>query len=96
MDRSTRGLGEELGVNLGGHEKSSSGSARNEEDPDGRPTVMFLERSDGQKTDGGGNRTASVDKTGDSTKRLVVSEDSGVRGQISSDGRSNDIVGSGK
>ena len=70
IGKSTRGLGKELGVSHGGHDNNSNGAGKGEEQPDhGQSAVSFLERSDGSKTDGGGDsNTASKKETCDVTK----------------------------
>mmetsp|Transcript_29471 Transcript_29471/g.71136 ORF Transcript_29471/g.71136 Transcript_29471/m.71136 type:complete len:128 (+) Transcript_29471:1892-2275(+) len=84
-DRARSGRGEKLSIDLGSHENSSTESAADQEDPDRSPAERSLERTNSQQTDGCRDRTSSVDKTGDSTKRLAASTDRRVRCQVGSD-----------
>ena len=86
--------GKELGVDLAAHESGTNRRAANEVDPDGSPTKLILQGTNGQETDRGRDGTASVDETRDGTQGFVVSTNRRVRGQVSSDGRCNNVVGS--
>jgi hypothetical protein len=86
---------EKLSVDLSAHECGSCEGARNEEQPDRGPAVCVLQRADDQQTDGGSDGTTSVDKTCDSSQRLVASMDGGMRRQIRGNGGGDDIVRSG-
>jgi hypothetical protein len=91
LDRCGRGR-EEFRINLGRHQNRSNCCATNEIHPDPED-IYVLKGLDGQKTDGCSDRTASIDKSSDGTERLGASTYSRVRCQISSNGGSNDIVG---
>ena len=83
-------------VNSGSHEEGTSGGTSDEVDPDRRPSKSVLEWTDSQKASRGGERSASVDKTSDSSERLAASTNRRVRRQIGGDGRRNDVVGSAR
>lgn len=87
------GWWEEFSVNLGAHEESSSRSASNQKDPDRTPAECFLERSNSEETNGSSDGTASVNKTSDSTKGLVVSLDRGMGSKIRRDSRGDNVIG---
>ncbi len=84
----------DLGINSRSHKDCTGGSACNEVEPHGRPSKSFLERTNGQKSNRGGQRSASVDKTSDGSQRLAASTNRRVGSQIGSDGRCNNVVGS--
>jgi hypothetical protein len=52
---------EEFGIDLWAHESGSTGSARNEVDPHGRPSKGSLKRTNSHKTKRGCDGSASVD-----------------------------------
>jgi hypothetical protein len=91
LDRYGRGR-EEFRINLGRHQKGSNCCATNEVHPDPED-INILKGLNGQKTNGCSDGTASIDKSSDGTERLVASTYRRVRCQISSNGGSNDIVG---
>jgi hypothetical protein len=94
MNLRLTGRREKLRIDFGRHEKGSNSGASNEEYPDGRPSEVFLKRTNGQKTDGSRDGTASVDKSRNGAKGLVVSTNGWVGGKIGGDSRSDDVVGS--
>lgn len=87
---------EDFSVDFGSHEGSSGTCASNQEDPDGTPSKVVLERTDSEQSNGSSDGSASIDQSSDSSQRLVVSTDTGVSSQIGRYGRGNDIVGSEK
>jgi hypothetical protein len=81
-------------VNLGRQESRTSSGTYNEEDPHRSPAIGVLERPDGKKTEGSCDGTASINESSNGTKGLVVAMDRRVRCQVSSNGGSDNIVGS--
>jgi hypothetical protein len=88
-----RGRGKELGINFGAHEEGSSGGAANQIEPDRSPSKLCLQRTDRKKSDGCSDGTTSIDETCHGTERLIVTEDRWVRCKISSDSRSDNVIG---
>ena len=81
-------------LNLSTHKSSTSEGAAHEEEPDRSPSKSVLKGANGKKANGGSDGSASVDESSNSSKGLVVSADRWVGGKISSNSRSDNIVGS--
>lgn len=81
-------------LNLSTHKSSTSEGAAHEEEPDRSPSKSVLKGTNGKKANGGSDGSASVDESSNSSKGLVVSADRWVGGKISSNSRSDNIVGS--
>ena len=80
-------------LNLSSHESSTSEGTAHEEKPNGAPSKHWLKGTNGKEADRCSDGPASVDEASDSSKGLVISTDRWVGSKISSNSRSDDVVG---
>jgi Ni/Co efflux regulator RcnB len=85
---------EEFSIDLRRHEQSANTGASNQVDPDRAPTKVGLQGAHRQKTNGSSDGSGTIDETSHSSKRFIVTANRWMRGQIRSNGRGDNIIGS--